>query len=869
MFALNIQSQQEIPDEKLVSYSAESKSLRDILVGLTKKTKINIAFQDHIIPSDSLITMRVSQKPLGYVIDELIKGTGTKYKIVGNQIVIIKDPFYESKDEITISGYIRDVESKESLISANIYTFDKVSGTVSNEYGFFSLSIPKGVQRVYISYLGYKLQVIEVPLTKDTTINVSLDPSIILNEVVIQESKLIEPESSVASVTHLPLDKIESIMSLGGEPDVIRLTHQLSGVSTGADGFGGMSIRGGSVDQNLILLDGVPIYNPFHALGVVSVFNSKVINSATLYKSGFPARYGSRLASVLDIRTREGNKERIGGDFSLGLIAAKATLEGPIVKGKSSFLVSARRTILDPWINLASGNLFDEDINYSFYDINLKTNFKVGKKTRLYLSYYNGKDNFKTELIEETKTDDTTLNAADQLFWNWGNTMGVVRLSHQLSNKAFLKSSAYYTRYKFNSFELDRFQEVVADTTTNFFYNSGIYNSSIRDLGFTTEVDFIPNPRNLIKAGVNIIYHTFTPGILFADQVDQLVPDSVFITSEVLNEALDEPNINGVEFQLYIEDEFRFNEHNRLNVGIHQSIIINRGKTFFNPQPRLAYLYQKDAFSWKASVSFVSQYLHLIANSGIGLPTDVWLPSTDILKPQTGWVASIGSSINNDKGYEYGSEIYYKQMRNAITFTEGAPILINNTDDWEEVIPVGKGSAYGIEFFFNKSIGKVNWIANYTLAYSNRQFDEINNGEPFRYRYDRRHSVKFSLLYKINYNAEFTLSWNYASGNPVTFPEDSRIFIDDEGNSRILLIYPERNNYQLDPFHRLDLGFNFYNKTKLGRHKFHFGLFNAYSRIRNYLFIDLDLVDTDPVKFDTKGFSILPILPNFSWSITF
>ena len=868
-------AQEEIPDEVLVSYSANQKPLKSILLDLSLKTEVNIAFQDEILPVDSLVTIQYRNVPLGIIIDDIIDQTGTKYKIVGDQIVIVRDEFRKSNDQITISGYLTDKLSGENLIAANVFLYDQSMGTISNEYGFYSFTIPKGVQRLYFSYLGYKMEIKELRLAVDTTINVKLDPSVQLNEILILDSKLLKVEESPASMTDLELDLINSMVSLAGESDVLGLVRNQAGVSTASDGFGGMSIRGGSIDQNLILMDGVPIYNPNHALGMFSIFNTNVIKSATLYKSGFPARYGSRLSSVLDIWIRDGNKEKLSGELSTGLLVGKATIEGPIAKGKSSFLVSFRRTYYDKIIQNLSRSFYefgpDNDgrtgiINYFFYDLNAKVNFKLSDKSSIYFSVYQGKDQFLNNSSIPAIGQNSIFNNINENNWDWGNRMGVVRFSQQLSKKAFLKSSVYLTQYNFETFSLDQVEEIKDSIPVSNQFLAGLYNSDITDIGFNLDFDYLPNNKNTLRFGSNVILHSFKPGVIIANNLDAEYNGITEISRDTLASRTNNKVIKGTEIQFYFENNYRPNQHNTFNLGFHQSLIMNGNRTFFLPQPRLAYLYNKNAFTFKTSLSFVSQYLHLITNSGLGVPVDVWLPSTEVLEPQKGWVASMGFNFAGKKGYTFGSEIYYKTLNNLLSFNEGEILDINQGDEWEQNVPVGDGYSYGIETHLNKVVGNTIWNMNYTWSKSDRQFDEINNGEVFRYRFDRRHNFKVTFLHKINTSAEFTFTWNFATGNPITLPFEIREVIADDGSVFILPIYKLKNQHQLPNYHRLDCGFNFYSKYSWGRTKLHLGIMNLYGQ-QNPFYVELRRTTDNDYNF--QQFAFPKFLPSLNYSVSF
>ncbi len=869
--SISLFGQATMPDEQLVTYSAEDKSLKDILVELTLKTKVNIAFQDEILPVDSIITINARNRPLGLVIDDLIEKTGAKYRIVGSQISIIKDVYAKSKDKLTISGYLKDAESGEPLINANVYLYDKSDGTVTNEYGFYSFTLPKGVQRVYFSYLGYQLGIEEFKLQRDTLVDIKLDPSYKLNEVLIIDKKTPEPSEVTGSINTITLDQIVSTISLMGEPDVIRMTQTLPGVTTGPDGVGGMSVRGGSVDQNLILLDGVPLYNPYHALGIFSVFNPSVVKSATLYKSGFPARYASRLSSILDVRTRDGNKERIDGDLSIGLLSARGTLEGPIKKGKSSFLFSFRRSFMDLWLRDFSMFVNSDDTegytDYKLYDLNGKVNFKLGKKARIFFSYYKGSDNFSSFRDTEIMQQDTIRNDLNANDGSWGNELAVTTLTSQLGKKAFLKLTGYYTKYNFGTFNLKRIQNQF-DQSLNVAFDAGYYESSIQDIGVNLGFDILPNSKNTIRLGANIISHTFKPGFVYANQTDNIVSDSTVITSSILQSQLTNPSITGLEYQFYFEDQINIGKYSTLNLGIHQSLIFAEDANFFLPQPRAAFNYKRNKFNFKTSISFVAQYLHLITNSGLGLPIDVWLPSTSALKPQSGWVASFGMGSTRENGIEYGAEAYYKVMKDIIAFGSGVPVFISENTNWQNDLAKGTGEAYGIEFFLNKTAGKTNWNCNYTFGYAFRTFEELNNGEPFRHRYDRRHNLKLAFIQKINKSAEFSLLYNYGSATPISLPQEYAQVDFENLENLVVYRYSGINDQSFKDYHRMDIGFNFYTKYKWARQKLTLGVYNVLN-YDNPVYIDIVLDSENPNSLVQRSNKLFTILPSMSYSLSF
>ena len=1045
MCNINLSGQTIKPDEKIISFRAKDIALKEALNMLSLRTDVNISYNNKDIPVDSLITIVSYSKPLGKILDELLKGTNAKYKLVKNQIAIYdyrnldkkfrgkgeyeigespdsgvngldntgqlsenkdennteknredsernlsnsengtnsekingvngsigedrsrnsndskegsnsirnsvagetdnkdrdvsnssgsasdkekkqddrnkgsdsesdntstgknlnseskktniegsgKDHIEtqggsldnpsnsgarkKSKERITISGYLIDENSGEKLVYGNVALSDYTKGTISNEYGFYSFTLPKDSLAIEFSYLGYESVFISDLFLRDTVINIMLSSEVLLNEVLITDTRLNVNELEnyeISSVDVLPFDKITSLVSLGGEPDVIRLAHMMPGVNTGADGFGGMNVRGGTIDQNLILFDGVPIYNANHGLGIFSIFNTSTIKSAKLYKGAFPARFEGRLSSVLDIRTREGNKKKLSGDISLGLLTAKATIEGPLGNnGENSFILSARRTFLDPWINATADFLNESNtrkgkISYRFYDLNGKIDVAINKKNRLFVSYYKGNDSFENEASVALTEDGITFTEANLDDWDWGNDVAVLRLNTEVSNKIFLNTSLYYTNYKFDSFGKDRFKEIQNNEIILDSYLGGIYNSNITDIGLRFDLDYIPRPEHYLKLGIAAIHHKFSPNLVFVSTVDDFVGKNEVLTKENLEAEGVGPQLDGTEIQLYVEDEIKLSSRTKINIGFHNSVILTESKTFIFPQPRVSFLTNFNGYFLKGSVSFMSQYLQLLTNSGLGVPADLWLPSTDKLSPQKGWITTAGFGKKISTGSIMG-ELFYKSMSDIIAFNEGGIFNITENSDWEEFIPKGKGNAYGAEFSYNKDVGKTTWFANYTLSWSNRQFETINNGVSFAARYDRRHAFKVSLIHRISKYSEFTFNWTYASGNRVTVPKRFAEVPLPDGRVDLRLIYEEKNNFQLPDYHRLDIGINLYSTKKWGRQKFSLGVFNAYNR-KNPYFVDITRDETQIRTYTFKQFNILPILPSLSYSVSF
>jgi len=533
-----------------------------------------------------------------------------------------------------------------------------------------------------------------------------------------------------------------------------------------------MNIRGGSADQNLILLDGAPVYNSGHALGLFSVFNSDVIKNAKLLKGNIPARYGGRLSSILDVRTRDGNVNRTAGGVSFSTLAMKGFVEGPIGQKGSSYLISGRRTFLDPWIK--SLTEYINELNsktgfstYYFADINAKLNLKLNKRNTLLISGFLARDEFGNNVQEESTVGGLTSADNTGINWDWGNDMLSLRLKSQLSNNAFSTLSAYYTSFAFQSFEYDSFLRSAASDTT-FSYKAGLFDSAISDVNLSYDIDYIPNTQHRVRAGAGIIRHNFAPGLRAVGTDSGLYAPGDEFTAEQVTAVTDNPQITGTEVTTYIEDDITFSYGTKLNIGLHSNYTLTDNNSYLNLQPRIALLTQGDHYYFKIGASRMSQYLHLLSSNGLGLPSDVWLPSTDNLAPELSWIFSSGVGYKNQHGIQWGIEGYYKIFDQITTFREGKPVDIVAGTNWEDGVPVGEGESYGVELYFNKIIGRTTWNANYTLSFSNQQFADLNLGNAYPFRYDRRHSGKLGFFHKVTDNTEFVLNWHIASGNPMT-----------------------------------------------------------------------------------------------------
>lgn len=781
--------------------------------------------------------------------------------------VINQNVLKAQKNSYTISGYVTDAESGEALISASIYDTKSMKGAISNTYGFYSLTLPAGEVDLTFSFVGYKTITKKIDLNSDKSINFSGEISNILSEVKIIDKKNEDIiNSTQMSINKLPITEIKKLPVLLGEVDIIKIIQLLPGVQSGSEGSSGLYVRGGAPDQNLILLDGVPVYNANHLFGFFSVFNADAVSSVSLVKGGYPARYGGRLSSVLDIKMKEGNQKKIKGEGAIGLIASKLTVEGPIVKDKTSFIISGRRTYIDilslPLQKAVPNNTSTG--GYYFYDLNAKINHKFSNKSRLYLSTYLGND--RAYLKSDEKYIDSGYEYEQKGKFNlqWGNITSALRWNYQLNNKLFSNTTLTYSKYKFNVGEEFSESRSQNNNTTETLYSFD-YISGIDDVAGNIDFDYIPNPYNSIKFGFGDIYHTFNPGI---NVLNSSTNDTTNIDTSFGNNP-----IYAHELFAYIQDDVRLGARLKANIGIRYSgfYVKNTFYDSFEPRLSLRYLINED-LSIKASYTQMKQYILLLTNSGIGLPTDLWLPVTDKIKPMNATQYALGTAYKLKPDLEITIEGFYKEMFNLIEYKEGASFFDSNTD-WQDKIEEGKGWAYGGEFLIEKKKGKVTGWIGYTLSWSLRQFDNISFGNIYPYRYDRRHDISIVLMYKINDKIDIGITWVYGTGNAVTLAVEkypSFFDINDYGDNltsyQTIEHYDDRNGYRMPAYHRLDVGINFNKDTKWGHSTWSFGLYNAYNR-KNPFYLAFGYDNNNNRVL--KQYSLFPIIPSIRYSFSF
>jgi len=784
----------------------------------------------------------------------------------------------------TISGYITDKNNGESVVGVNIYSKALNLGVTTNTYGFYSLTLPEGVYDISFTFIGYQNQVKNFNLNSAVNHDVEFElSSVNIHEVVVIGNKNIV-ETTQTSMIEVPIEQIRNIPALLGEVDILKAIQLLPGVQS-SEGSSGFYVRGGGPDQNLILLDGVPVYNASHIGGLFSVFNADAIKNVRLTKGGFPARFGGRLSSVLEIDMREGNMKEFKGDATLGLISSKLTLEGPIIKDKSSFIVSGRRTYADllarPFMPAST------DLTLYFYDLNAKINHKISKNDRVYLSAYMGNDTFGVDYDGSQgggKGGESSDNSNLNFGLGYGNLTSTLRWNHLFSDKLFSNTTLTYSRYSFNTnFGLTS-NQTNENTAINFDYLAGI-----EDLGVRMDFDYMPNPNHDIKFGTSYTYHHFFPGETTLNSAID------YPTLDTLNQDVNldtvinfSGNTNVHEIFFYLEDNIKITSRLKANIGLHigyyslanNSSTNNTGliykindKNNYSFQPRVSARYLlSENWSLKASYAKMEQNIHLLSNSSVGFPSDIWVPAIDSVPSQNSeqWAGSV-STLLFQEAYELSLEGYYKTMSNLITYKAGYSNL-ENTEAWENAVETGgEGESFGAELFLQKKKGKTTGWIGYTLSWSNRKFDNINFGEWYVYKYDRRHDFSLVISHKFNDKWDVGATWVYGTGNAITFPQGVYTGMpypnnwDEQLDVDFVESYGNRNSTRLPAYHRLDFGVNKHKKRKKWDSTLSLGAYNIYNR-KNPFFAYLAYEDNQRV---AKQVSLFPIIPSISYQIQF
>lgn len=766
--------------------------------------------------------------------------------------------------KFTISGFVYDSDSSEPLIAASVNS--GAQGTVTNNYGFYSISLPKGAAVLEYGYVGYASEKFEIQVRCDTTVTIYLKQENELTGATVVAKNETGIRSTYMGAIDIPVEQIKVTPSVLGEADILKTLQLLPGVQSGTNGFTGLYVRGGGPDENLLMLDGISIYNADHLLGLFSVFMPESVKKVTLYKSSFPARFGGRISSVLDVRTNDGNTEEIHGSVGVSLLSSKLHVEGPLWGGRTTFSASARlmHTIFaQPFVARMD---MDDKYNYWFYDLNAKLTHRIGARDRLYFNVYNGSDHLFYNGIDSGENTDTRIQ--------WGNMLASTRWNHVWNNKVFSNMTLAYNHYGMETHSITDYEELSSEYTTIKEHTEIDYLSGIHDIDLMADFEFSPSSQHMIRYGTGFIYHVFNPETLGAlrkiDEDGLTLQDTTYTQSG-------SSILKGLEWSAYIEDDIALGNRLTIDPGLHFNMFKVHGRSYYSLQPRFSVRYGFDnGLAFKAAYSRMAQNIHLLSSTQITLPMDLWVPVTENIKPVISDQFSVGAYFDGLRGWEFSVEGYYKSMDNVLEYRDGV-VILGNSADWQDKVVMGEGRAYGAEFFIQKTTGNTSGCLAYTLAKSERRFPDgaISGGEWFPYKYDRRHQLHVVINHKFSPRVDLSGTWSFSTGGVITVPERETVVLSPDGKqTHQTELLTTRGNCRLPASHRLNVGVNFRKKKKKGERVWTVSAYNLY----NYRSADFVIISSNKKNaggriynrdITLKMVTILPILPSVGYSYNF
>lgn len=806
-------------------------------------------------------------RPLHECLELLFRDTGIEWRISGNNISLREQPQTRSvkPQKYTVCGYVRGTD-RESIISATVY--DRTTGrcTVTNEYGFYSISLPSGRHVLKISYMGYETQAVDIPLTENRTVNITMAENNTLAEVIVNgdlNSPLLNTRTGKRTLTSNDLNTEFSLLS---SPDVIKTLQRFSGVSEGVELASGLYVHGGGNDENLFLLDGTPLYQINHSLGLFSSFNTDIIRNVDFYKSGFPARYSGRLSSVTDVRTKDGDMYRTHGSYSIGLLDGRFQMEGPISQGKTSYNFGLRRSWVDFLLKPAfalTNKMNDDGENYSigylFYDLNAKVTHAFSERSRAYLSIYSGADKYhiRDKSADPLSTSDTRND------FNWGNMNVSLNWNYQVNTKIFATLCGYYVNHNsVHDYSEDDYREsnnIIRRSSLDMQHN----NSRINDVGVKADFDYRPNTSHRILFGAAYTHHLFSP---------QTLMQSYYFSDS--SEDVDTTKYEGTnrnqshELSVYAEDEIRISSRLSADAGLNYMFFAVPGRTFYRLDPRLALKYQlNNRLSLKMSFTRMSQYVHLIANTYLTMPTDYWVPTTAEISPMRSSQIAAGLYAQPHKNLLVTIEGFYKHTDHVLQINNWMGLKIPATQ-WNKNVLDGEGRSYGLEMDVDYRSTSLQLVASYTLSWSKRRFIDLYP-EWFQDKFDNRHKINLTGRYKLSDKVSVYAGWTYHSGNRLTLPTQyvNIAMFPSHEVATSALIYEIPNNIGMPAYHRLDVGFDFRKVTKHHHERiWNVSLYNAYYHL-NTMYANI-LQDKDG-NFYSRGRGYVPLIPSVSYTIKF
>ena len=888
-----------ISAQNKLSFQFKNTPIVAALTEIEKQNGFTFSYNPELLKNFPNVTAQFQNSSLKNVLAVLFDRTDIQYLINERYIILKKRP--KATKHRTISGYIYDRETTETLIGANISDPKSGNATVSNNYGFYSLTVPDEITDLQASYIGYGTHSFQIEDDEKGPFNIFLKPSLALDTLVVEGSRVTNLRSTDIGKLSMNASELKSVPSFMGESDLVKTLQLTPGVTAGTEGIAGMYVRGGNLDENLYLVDGNPVYHVNHMLGIFSTFNTDAVKLMNFYKGSFPARFGGRLSSVVDMRMNDGDSKKIGGTVSVGLLSSRLNLNGPLFSDKTTFNVSLRRTYFDlfttPLIALinysnnkgGNDNYSDKmSMNYNFYDLNGKISHKFSDRSRLFLSIYAGNDKMSghyTVDSKENRNEPSEYNTTPYFIDNnsdqkvkiaWGTKLASLNWAYQLNSKLYSSSTLIFSQYNsdISSSEKEAYSYAPKPETgltekKEAFSKSSVYGSGITDVGARTDFDYTPDHNHYIRYGATLINHFFRPehtrvGALEDNNGNKLEKEFTYANDSV----------NVLETSLYAEDEMDISDKIKLNLGVHLSNFNVEKKNYLSLQPRVSGRYLlSETLSFKASYAQMSQYLHLLQSSFLSLPNDLWMPVTANVKPLVSHQLSGGVYWDYRK-INFSMEGYYKTSKNQMEYKEGAE-LFSVGKNWEERVAQGNGKAYGVEWMAAKKQGKTTGWAGYALSWATRHFPngEINGGKPYYAKFDNRHKINIVVNHKFNRKVDVNASWFLATGNWLTLPLEKY-----SSSSYPQYYYSERNNYKMPPYHRLDLSINFTKQKKKGTRIWNVSIYNSYFQ-KNAFMVLPETVNyyeesnkwgsVNRTESEYRKITIFPIIPSVSYTYKF
>ncbi len=843
--------------EQSLSFSESNYQLQDLISEVFATTQVNFSYSSSVVNPEELVILKSQSYTLGEFLDEVTNQLSIDYIEFRGKIL-----FVERKTEwqpFQIYGFVRDAASGEALIGASVYNFRDKSGTETNDFGYFTLKINTPEPFVKISFIGYESLILDNLSVARRESKYELKPVFTIPEILVTPEDTINQKLAIQEVTDKTVKNVSP--GLFGQKDILQALKFLSGIQSGSEVQGNLLVRGGGTDQNLILMDGVPLYEVNHLLGLTSIFNEDAVNDVDIFTSGFSPKYGGRLSSIINIQIKDGNKFVHKANTSVGLLGAKVHADGPLVNEKTSYNISMRTSYINRLVAPLAKRLLDvEQSDFGYSDMNLKFHHKFTENSSLSLSTYQGIDKvgFATTTFNDEYPDIAALRADNSI--DWRNNVVSLRYSHLLSEKLFLSFSASTVNYSLDSRSSNFYNTVITPDSVLTEELDVFANSQISDRNLRLDMEYNFNNAHEALFGAGVSNHIYNPSVISKE---------VVVSNFSPNPSID---LRASERFVYFEDKWALNKNVNFSAGFHFSQFEIEDAEFSSFQPRLKLsLYFNEKTDLELSYSKMTQFVHLLVNPGTGLPSDLWLPSTSLIPPEEAQQFSTRLNYIWNKDCISFISAYYKRFENLIEYRSAFPLynpvinqstvlpIFNNSRDWEDRVEIGNGSAYGVDFFTAYTTQRWNTSISYNFGVSTRQFENINKGEPFPFKYDRRHDISITGNYKLSERSRLGANWVYGTGHATTFATSAFRGVDGE----LILDFSSRNNFRLPAYHRLDISFNYIKPlTQKLDLEVTAGLYNAYNQLNPY-YVYL-YSDQDGEQFTPRQVGIFPILPFFN-----